>query len=209
YEHGPETFMFVAHVEHDRAIAELHGLALASAAVCRRAHGPRAAVVAARHDRREFNAFRVTPLHGHHERAVRKVDSLLRRRREEPPFSWLELTSQVHRLGPGAPIVFRADHKNLGGFANFVAWRRSVTRPLMLAGIAVHPHGEAENLAGLTIDNDARIAATVLLLGKSAVFPHVHDDAHQFPRLSAVAAAAENDVDVLLKIAAHASAHVI
>ena len=79
----------------------------------------------------------------------------------------------------------------------------------MLARFAVHPNGKTEDFRGLLIDDDARIAAPVLGLGQPAVFPHVHDDFHRLPGLAAIETAAQADVDIFLKVAAHAPPHIV
>ena len=51
----------------------------------------------------------------------------------------------------------------------------------MLSGLAIHPQGEAEDLAGLSIDDQTRITASIQFLCQPAVFTHVHDDLHRLP----------------------------
>ena len=79
----------------------------------------------------------------------------------------------------------------------------------MLARLAIHPDGEAENLARLPIDDNARVAATVLFLRQPAVLAHIHDDAHRLPGPPAIGAATEADVDVFLKVASHPPPHIV
>src|SRR5262249_41987767 len=108
HEHGPEAAALVAHVEHDGAVAERGRLALAAAAVGRRAPRPGRAVVPAGHPRRDLLALLVAALRGHHERPVREADPLLRGRREQPPAGPLQLAREVLGLAPGAAVVLRA-----------------------------------------------------------------------------------------------------
>ena len=56
----------------------------------------------------------------------------------------------------------------------------------------------AEAETRLLIDDDAGIAAAILILRQSAIFAHVHDDLDRLPGLTGVRAAAESDVNVFL-----------
>ena len=106
-EHGAEPFVVVAHVEHDRAVAELGCLAFVAAAECGCADLPGRAMVAADHDGRERRqrVAAVAAFDRHHQRAVGQIDALLGRRGEQPPRLLFELAGQVLGLRPCEPVV--------------------------------------------------------------------------------------------------------
>ena len=205
------TLMIVADIEHDRSVAEQRRLTLIAAGVAGITHRPTLTVIATDHDRREgLQPFAPrAALNGHNERSIGQTESRLRSRCKQPPVLLLQLASQVFRRGPGESIVLRADHQKLRGLADLEARFGTVARPLMLARLAAHPDGEAEDLARLLIHDDARIAAPILFLRQPAVLPHVHDDTRRRPRSPAVRTAAEPDVDVFLQVASRPPPHVV
>ena len=151
----------------------------------------------------------VAPLGGHDQGAVGKSDPLIGRRGEEPPFRLLQLAGEVSGLGPAQAVVPGADPHDLGAPGDVESGLGAVLHPLVLAGLAPHPHGPDEDLSGLGIDQDARVADAVFLLGPPAPFAHVHDHPLGPPGAAAVGAAAQPDVDVFLQVARLSSPHVV
>ena len=151
----------------------------------------------------------VAPLCRHHQGAVGKSDPLVGRRGEEPPFRLLQLAGEVPRPGPGKAVVAGAGHHDLGALGDVESGLGAVLHPLVLAGLAPHPHGPDEDFSGLGIDQDARIADAVFLLGPPTPFPHVHDHPLGPPGAAAVGAPAQPDVDVFLQVARLPSPHVV
>ncbi len=91
-------------------------------------------------------------------------ESSLRRRGQENPFGLFQLASHVLRFGPCKTVVLGTHHEELGALADFVSRFGAVVAPLMFSGLVPHPDRGAENLAGVLIYQDARIAAAVLFL---------------------------------------------
>lgn len=86
-EHGAESLVVVAHVEHDRTVAKLGRLAFVPAAEGGLADRPGRAMVATDHDRceRGQRVSTIAAFDRHHQRSIWQVDPLLWRRREQPP----------------------------------------------------------------------------------------------------------------------------
>ena len=133
----------------------------------------------------------------------------MRCRRQQDPFSLLQRSSHVLGFCPSAAVVTRSDHQELSGFPNLKSGRRPSFVPLVFPRVAPHPNPGTKNLSGLLVHNDARIAAPVLLLWKTSVFPHVHDHPNGLPGLTAVGTAIQSDVDVFLEVTTLSPPHVI
>ena len=79
----------------------------------------------------------------------------------------------------------------------------------MLFRFAIHPQGETEDLASLSIDDQTRITASIQFLWQPAKLAHIHNDFYRLPRLATISAAAQSDVDIFLQITSHAPPHIV